>query len=415
MDTLFFLIIFYFGCLFVFEFVKERLNLNQMSSNIPEEFSGIYDRDRYHKAQCYLREKTRLNLLKHGLLMLGLFALIYFKGFNYLDIWVRQLGLSDLSSGLIFVGVLLFLLQIVDLPFSAVNTFIVEQKYGFNKSTVKIFVTDKFMSLSMITLFAGIFFIIMMLIFHSYKEVLGGWAWAVAWLISVALEIVLIFIAPVLILPLFNKFSPLEEGELKQAIDRFSEKQQFHLQGLFTMNGSKRSTKANAFFTGFGRSRRIVLYDTLIKDFSTNELVVILAHEIGHYKKKHIAKQLILSIVFSGIGFFVFSELLNNETIFLAFNVQHISIYASFVLLLILMVPVSSLLSLLTKSLSRKNEYEADQYAIENTGSGDAMISALKNLSVSSLANLNPHPLKVLVDYTHPPVLKRIEAIRRLG
>ena len=415
MNSIFFILLIYFGSLFLFEFTKEQLNLNQMSSSIPEEFLEFYDKEKYEKAQTYLKDKTRLHLLKHGLLVSGLLWMIYCQGFNSLDLWSRQFNLNNMLSGLIFIGVLLLFLQLISLIFSAINTFIIEEKYGFNKTTLKTFFSDKLIGLFIISLFGGGFFIVMMLIFDTFKDLFGGYAWVTAWLLSVALEILLFFIVPVFILPLFNKFSPLEEGELKNTIESFAETQNFHLQGLFTMNGSKRSTKANAFFTGFGKSRRIVLFDTLINNFTTDELVVILAHEIGHYKKKHITQQLILSIFVSGIGFFIFSRLLNNETIFLAFNMEHISIYASFILVLVLLFPLLNLLSIVTNSLSRKNEYEADQYAIENTGSGEAMISSLKNLSVSSLANLNPHPLKVLVDYTHPPVLQRINAIRKMN
>jgi len=415
MNSIFFILLIYFGSLLLFEFAKEKLNLNKISSIVPEEFLGFYDKEKYEKAQTYLKDKTRLHLLKYGFLVSGLLWMIYCQGFNSLDLWSRQFNLNNILTGLIFIGLLLLLLQLINLLFSAINTFVIEEKYGFNKTTLKIFISNKLIGLFIISLFGGGFFIVMMLIFDTYKELFGGYAWVVAWLIRVALEILLFFIVPVFILPLFNKFLPLEEGELKNTIESFAKKQNFHLQGLFTMNGSKRSTKANAFFTGFGKSRRIVLFDTLINNFTTDELVVILAHEIGHYKKKHITQQLILSIFVSGIGFFIFSRLLNNETIFLAFNMEHISIYASFILVLVLLFPLLNLLSIVTNSLSRKNEYEADQYAIENTGSGEAMISSLKNLSVSSLANLSPHPLKVLVDYTHPPVLQRINAIRKMN
>ena len=411
MNNFFLIFIVYFGSSFMFELAKETLNLKHLSNAIPDEFSGFYNEAKYAAAQSYLKDKTRLHLFEQGFMVLVLLAMIFFQGFNQLDLWARQFQLNEITTGLIFIGSLLLLLQALKLPFSVINTFNIEEKYGFNNTRLKTFLTDRLIALVLITTFGLAFFSIMMLIFQTFSNL----AWLVAWGISIALEILLVFILPVLILPLFNKFSPLETGELKTAIEDFAKNQNFQLQGLFTMDGSKRSTKANAFFTGFGKSRRVVLFDTLIKNFSIDELVVILAHEIGHYKKKHIIKQLLLSMVLSGIGFFIFGMLINNELIFTAFNVDNTSIYARFLLVILVFLSLKILLSIITNTFSRINEYEADQYAIEQTGSGDAMINALKNLSVSSLANLSPHPFKVLVDYTHPPVLNRIKALKKLN
>ena len=213
-------------------------------------------------------------------------------------------------------------------------------------------------------------------------------------------------------MPIFNKFLPLEEGELKEAIEKYSKQQNFKMKGIFTMDGSKRSTKSNAFFTGFGKYRRIVLFDTLIEKHSVSELVSILAHEIGHYKKKHILQQLIISILTNGIMFIIMSLFIKNVELFAAFKMRDISVYAGLLFFGFLYAPINVILSICLNYLSRKNEYQADLYAIKTFNKPEAFISALKKISIDNLSNLTPHPLKVFLDYSHPPVLKRIETIR---
>ena len=220
------------------------------------------------------------------------------------------------------------------------------------------------------------------------------------------------FVAPILIMPLFNKFIPLEEGDLKSTILDYAKKEQFSLKGLFTMDGSKRSTKSNAYFTGFGRFRRIVLFDTLIEKHTTQELLTIVAHEMGHYKKQHILKMVVMSILSSGMMFFLLSLFLNNPMLFEAFKMEHISIYASLIFFSFLYSPIESVLSIFGQVMSRKHEYEADAYAVDTTRLPLDFISGLKKLSVDNLSNLTPHPWKVFLEYSHPPVLERIKAIK---
>lgn len=228
------------------------------------------------------------------------------------------------------------------------------------------------------------------------------------------MQIVLTFFAPVVILPLFNKFYPLEDGELKTAIENYARSQNFRMKGVFRMDASKRSTKTNAFFTGFGRFRRILLFDTLIEKHSVDELVSILAHEMGHYKKKHIFKSVLMSIMTTGLMFFLISFFINNKGLFSAFKMQTTSIYASLIFFAFLYAPINVVVSIFSKMLSRRREYEADAYAVGTYRKPGSMISALKKLTVENLANLTPHPLKVFLTYSHPPVLERIRAIRRM-
>jgi STE24 endopeptidase len=240
----------------------------------------------------------------------------------------------------------------------------------------------------------------------------GSSGWLYAWIAFTVIQLLLTFLAPAVIMPLFNKFDPLPEGELKAEIERFAHKNEFALQGIFRMDSSKRSTKSNAFFTGFGRFRRLVLFDTLIEKHSRDELVAVLAHEIGHFKRKHIQKTIALSIVTTGVMFYVLGLFLNNPSLFAAFGMSQVSVYASLVFVAFLFSPVMRFLSIFTHLLSRKHEFEADEYAVETYGKPDELISALKKLSIDNMSNLTPHPLKVMLDYTHPPILQRIKALR---
>jgi STE24 endopeptidase len=246
-----------------------------------------------------------------------------------------------------------------------------------------------------------------------FFEKAGPWAWAWCWFAVTLFQICLMFVAPVVIMPIFNKFVPLAGGELKAAIEEYAKMQHFKLKGVFTMDGSRRSTKSNAFFTGFGRFRRIVLFDTLIEKHTLDELVSVLAHEMGHYKKRHILKSMAISILTTGLMFYILSLFINNRELFAAFRMDHISIYASLFFFGFLYAPIEMVLSVFGNMLSRRHEYEADAFAAATYQKPQAMISALKKLSVDALSNLTPHPLKVFLSYSHPPVLDRIQAIRK--
>jgi STE24 endopeptidase len=249
----------------------------------------------------------------------------------------------------------------------------------------------------------------------AFFQYAGGMAWLYCWLATTVFTLFIQFIAPTWIMPLFNKFTPLEEGELRESILSYAKSVKFSLQNLFVIDGSKRSTKSNAFFTGFGKNKRIALFDTLIEKHTVAELVAVLAHEIGHYKKRHIIQGMLISIIQMGVMFLLLSIFINHEGLFQAFYMENISIYVGLIFFGMLYSPIELILSIFMQIFSRKNEYEADRYSAETTKDPNSMIDALKKLSVHNLSNLTPHPLYVFLNYSHPPVLERINAIRNLA
>ncbi|RAP37171.1 peptidase M48 [Candidatus Marinamargulisbacteria bacterium SCGC AAA071-K20] len=396
---------------FLIDTIVDILNVKHIQTELPEEFKAVYDSEKYQKSQEYLRECTRFSLIKSSFNLLVTVPFIVLGGFNLVDQLSRQFNFSSIVTGLLFFGLLSLGSFVIDIPFSLFSTFVIEKKYGFNKTTFSTFVIDILKSLLLSVVIGAPILALILWFFESN----GANAWLYCWLALTAIQIVLMFVAPILIMPLFNKFEPLEEGELKTSILDYAKKENFSLKGLFTMDGSKRSTKSNAYFTGFGQFRRIVLFDTLIKNHSVNELLTIVAHEMGHYKKKHIFKMIVVSIISSGFMFFILSLFLNNALLFEAFKMDHISVYASLVFFSFLYSPIETILSVFSNISSRKHEFEADAYAVDTTNLHKDLVSGLKKLSVDNLSNLSPHPLKVFLEYSHPPVLERIKAINALN
>lgn len=394
---------------YLLDLIVEILNIRYAKEDVPEEFMGFYDKEKYRKSQAYLKDNTRFNLIDNTFSMALVIVFIFIGGFNFVDQWARSFNLNTVFTGLIFAGVILLANQIIQIPFSYYHTFVIEAKYGFNKTSVKTFMLDIIKGWFLTAIIAGTIFSLIILFF----EKTGNLAWIYCWLAVTIIEIFLVFIAPVVIMPLFNKFTPMPEGELKTAIFDYVQKEKFAIKGLFTMDGSKRSTKSNAFFTGFGKYRRIVLFDTLIAKHTVKELVAILAHEIGHYKKRHIIKMLGLSILTNGLMFYILSLFINNSGLFAVFGMKELSIYASLFFFAFLYSPINMILSVVNNVLSRCYEYEADRYSINTYPDKQAFILALKKLTVDNLSNLTPHPLKVFLEYSHPPVLKRIAALKK--
>ena len=392
---------------YLLDLVVEIANVRHLKTALPEEFADCYDGEKYRKSQEYLKENTRFGIITDSITTPVVIGFILIGGFNYVDQFARGFGLGSIYTGLIFAGLLLFASQVLGLPFSLYQTFRLEEKYGFNKTTPKTFFLDILKGWVLIAVLGSILFSGILWFFENA----GPPAWLYCWIGLTLFQLFIMFIAPVVIMPIFNKFIPLEDGELKTAIREYAEEQGFKMKGIFSMDGSKRSTKSNAFFTGFGRFRRIVLFDTLIEKQTVDELVSILAHEVGHYRKKHIFKSVLISILTTGLMFFILSLFINNKDLFAAFQMQETSIYASLFFFGFLYAPIEMILGILGNILSRKHEYEADAYAIKTAGNPQAMIMALKKLSVDNLSNLTPHPLKVFLGYSHPPVLERIRAI----
>ena len=388
----------------------ELANVRYAKSDMPEEYAGYYDAEKYRQSQDYLRENTRFEIITDTVLTPITIGFILAGGFNFVDKTARGFGLSPIPTGLVFAGILLLALQAITIPFSAYGTFVIEEKYGFNRTTPKTFVLDILKGWLLTGLIGGVVFSVILWLFAKA----GHSAWVYCWIAVLLLQAVLTFFAPVIILPLFNKFYPLEDGALRRTIEDYARSQHFKMRGVFKMDASKRSTKSNAFFTGFGKFRRIVLFDTLIDRHTVEELVSVLAHEMGHYKRKHILKSILVSVMTTGLLFFVLSLFINNRGLFLAFKMEHTSIYASLFFFAFLYAPINLVISMFTNVMSRRHEYEADAYAVSTYGQPESMISALKKLTVDNLANLTPHPLKVFLSYKHPPVLERIRAIRNL-
>jgi STE24 endopeptidase len=336
------------------------------------------------------------------------FPLLWFLGgFPYLESVVSGITDSEIYRGLLFIGILVFAQFLIGLPFSIYSTFVIEAKYGFNKMTVKTFALDLLKS-TLLSMLIGL--PILAAILWVFGE-LGNSAWLIGFLLVTAISFILSYIAPTWIMPIFNKFVPLEAGSLRDKITAMAEKAKFPLTNIFVIDGSKRSTKSNAFFTGFGKNKRIALYDTLIQNHSEEELVAVLAHEIGHYKLKHITQGMAIGIVHTFVLFFLLGQILQSEMLYTAFYMTNMPIYAGLIFFGILFSPIESILSVAMSALSRRNEFAADNFAKKLIGKGTHLIEALKKLSTDNLSNPVPHPFYVLLNYSHPPVVERIRKL----
>ncbi len=394
------------------DMVVHALNLRAASPEIPEAFRGVYEEEAYAKSQRYLRESTRVEMVTGGIQTLALAGFIVLGGFAWVQEIAAGLSASPIPQALVFGGLLMLISSVFGLPFSVYDTFVLEQKYGFNKTTPKTFVLDFVKGLMLTALIGGPLFAALVWFFRSA----GGNAWWISWAVVSALQLFLLYIAPVVILPLFNKFTPLAEGGLRKRLEAYAAGQGFHLTGLYTIDGSRRSTRANAYFTGFGRNRRIALYDTLIEKHGEEELEAVLAHEVGHAKCGHIPKQLAVGLLSTGLLFFLLGFFIRAPGLYAAFGIgggEELPVHAGLVFFGFLYSPVSALLAVLTHALSRRFEFEADAFAARTTGGPEALITALRKLSVDNLSNLTPHPALVVLEYSHPPVLRRILALRR--
>ncbi|MDW7772968.1 MAG: M48 family metallopeptidase [Desulfobulbaceae bacterium] len=395
---------------YVLDTVVSLLNLRALSPRLPTEFSDVFDEKKYARSQEYTRASTHFGFVQNTIMTVITISFILLGGFNLTDLFARSFGFGSITTGLIYTGSLALLSGIVGMPFSIYSTFIIEERFGFNKTTVKTFVLDIIKSIFLAVLIGGPLLAFVLWFFEAG----GEFAWFYCWLAVVAMIVLLQFLAPVFIMPLFNRFTPLAEGDLKQKITEYAREQDFKMKGIYTMDGSKRSTKLNAFFTGFGRFRRIVFFDTLVDKLSPREIIAVLAHEMGHYKKKHIFRMMAASITQMGIMFYILSLFLNNQGLFAAFGMENLSIYASLIFFGFLYSPISMLLGIIFNYISRRYEYEADAFAATSTGEPESLARGLKKLSAANLSNLTPHPLHVFLHYSHPPVLERIQAIRNL-
>ena len=392
---------------YVFDQVLDYINLRSQRTDIPGEIESFYEKDKYLKSLAYNRERTKFSFITAAFGFLISALMLLGGGFGWLDTLLRIYIKSDIVLALAFFAVLMLVSDILNIPFQCYNTFVIEEKYGFNKTTIKIFITDKLKGYAISAVVGG--GLLSLLIYMIQAIGPSFWIWF-SIIAAVFILIVNMFYTS-LILPLFNKLTPLQEGELKSAIESFSKKVNFPLDNIFIIDGSKRSKKANAFFSGIGRKKKIVLYDTLISNHTTEELVAVLAHEVGHFKKKHIIWSYILSVLQIAFTLFILSLMVFNENLSLALGGTQQAIHLNLLAFGILFSPISGITGLLMNMYSRKNEFEADAYAKETFG-GIALTDALKRLSVDSLSNLYPHPWYVFFHYSHPPLLKRLAALK---
>lgn len=384
-------------------------NRKRMSPTIPAQLAGIYNEEEYVRQQAYQKESSLFSLYTGIFSFIVLLGVLSFGVFGWLDEYLRQYVSNEIVLTLVFFGIIYLINDIITLPFGYYATFVIEERFGFNKSTKATFWLDQIKGLFITFILGGV---ILALIVWLYNT-LGEYAWLYAWAAVTVVSLFMTLFYSNLIVPLFNKQTPLEQGELRDAIEAFANKAGFAINNIYVMDASKRSSKANAYFTGFGAKKRIVLFDTLINDLDTQEIVAVLAHEIGHYKKKHTLQGMFTSVCYTGIILFLLSLFLGNRDIAIALGGEEASFHLGMIAFSVLFTPVSLIICIFSSILSRKNEYQADAYAA-GFGLSEALVSGLKKMHVKSLSNLNPDPLYVFFYYSHPTLLQRVRALENL-
>tara|TARA_Y200000002_G_scaffold269799_1_gene224504 strand:+ start:253 stop:1488 length:1236 start_codon:yes stop_codon:yes gene_type:complete len=388
--------------------ISSIFNMKSITEKIPDGFQEYYDEEKYSSSQSYLKDKTRFGLFSGTFGLCVTLIVIHTGVFGMLDDFARSHSSHNITAGLIFFGILFIFNDIINIPFSIYSTFVIEEKYGFNKTTWKTYVIDKLKGYGLTIVLGSIVIVPILYFFETY----GSNGWWIAWVLITGFMIAVQPLFVHVIAPMFNKFEPLEEGELRNSIEEFANKVAFPIGRIDVMDGSRRSAHSNAYFSGFGKSRRIALFDTLMEKHSTDEIVSVVAHEVGHYKKKHVISGTILGILETGLMLFIFNYFMSDQALFDVFGVEKLSVYCGLVFFGMLYSPVSLVTSICTTALSRRNEFEADAYALETTKKPEPLISMLKGLAASNLSHLTPHPLMVFLSYSHPPVVERINAVK---
>ena len=388
--------------------ISSIFNMKSITEKIPDGFQEYYDEEKYSSSQSYLKDKTRFGLFSGTFGLCVTLIVIHTGVFGMLDDLARSYSSHYITAGLIFFGILFIFNDIINIPFSIYSTFVIEEKYGFNKTTWKTYVADKLKGYGLTIVLGSIVIVPILYFFETY----GSNGWWIAWVLITGFMIAIQPLFVHVIAPMFNKFEPLEEGELRNSIEEFANKVAFPIGRIDVMDGSRRSAHSNAYFSGFGKSRRIALFDTLMEKHSTDEIVSVVAHEVGHYKKKHVISGTILGILETGLMLFIFNYFMSDQALFDVFGVEKLSVYCGLVFFGMLYSPVSLVTSICTTALSRRNEFEADAYALETTKKPEPLISMLKGLAASNLSHLTPHPLMVFLSYSHPPVVERINAVK---
>ena len=405
-NNIFFLILLIPVIGFILQRYLEYLNSGMWSDALPEKLRGICDENEYRKTQLYQKENNRLAFWSSLFNLAIILIMIIFGGFSFFDSLARGLSINPIIIALIFFGIIGFGSDLINIPFSWYDTFVIEKKFGFNTMTIRTFITDHIKSWFIAVLVGAP--VLGLIAWFYYKT--GTSFWLYAWGLITAFSIFINLFYSELIVPIFNKQKPLEDGSLRRQIEKFAESTGFRLKNIYVIDGSKRSTKANAYFSGFGPKKRIVLYDTLLKELKEEEIVAVLAHEIGHYKKKHVLRSLIYSVLLSGFMLYLFSLVVDSPSFSKALGAETSSFHLGLVVFGILYSPLSLLIGLVTNYISRKNEFEADRFVRDNFKK-EVLADALKQLSVKNLSNMMPHPVYVFFHYSHPPLLNRLEKL----
>ena len=392
---------------FIKDYFLDYLNSKFFDKKIPENLRDIYDKEKYQKSQDYKKTLYKFGKISKAYSLTILLLFFFLDGFLLVDNFARSLFESELLISLSFFGIIFFGSDILNLPFSLYSIFIIEEKFGFNKTTFRIYFFDKIKSWFITILFGG--GILSFIIFQF--ETVGKDFWIVAWVFITTISVLINGFYAQIIVPLFNKQTKLEEGNLKNDIEKYSKKVGFDLSNIFVIDGSKRSTKANAYFSGFGKQKRVTLYDTLLNKLNDNQIIAVIAHEIGHYKKNHIIFNLIFSTIQTGLMLYILSLLIYMPIFSEALGIQSHSFHIGLITFSILYAPISEIFSLIFNIFSRKFEYQADHYAKE-TFNSKHLIEALKVLSKDSLSNLTPHPKYVWWHYSHPTLAQRIKHLQ---
>ncbi|HBO30512.1 MAG TPA: peptidase M48 [Leeuwenhoekiella sp.] len=403
----FYIIIAFIIISFVIDQVLDWLNAKHFDDPIPQELADVYDTETYRKSQDYKKVNAKFSTLTSSLMLVITLLFFVLDGFAFVDQIARSISDNEIIVGLIFFGIIMLGSDILTTPFSYYKTFIIEERFGFNKSTPKLFLADKLKGWLMTIIVGGG---LLALVIWFY-QISGSLFWVYAWIVFAVFALVMNMFYAKLIVPLFNKQTPLEEGSLRNKIEQYAATVGFKLNNIFVIDGSKRSTKANAYFSGFGSEKRITLYDTLINDLEEDEIVAVLAHEVGHYKKNHIIVNLFASVILTGFTLWLLGIFISNSIFSEALGVAEPSFHIGLIAFGILYSPISGITDFLMSILSRKFEYQADNFA-KNTYAGDPLISSLKKLSRNSLSNLTPHPLYVKLHYSHPTLLQRYRNLK---
>ncbi|WP_282135458.1 M48 family metallopeptidase [Seonamhaeicola maritimus] len=407
-NTLFYIIIAIIVLNFIVDKILDALNAKHYNDELPKDLQDVYDEEEYKKSQNYKSTNYKFGILTSTFSILLTLGFLVFDGFEFVDNIARSYSSNPIIVALIFFGIIMIASDILTTPFSFYSTFVIEEKFGFNKTTKKTFFLDKIKGWLMLAILGGG---ILALIIWFY-QVTGKYFWLYAWGLIALFTIFMNMFYSKLIVPLFNKQTPLEEGSLRDKISAYAQTVGFKLNKIFVIDGSKRSTKANAYFSGFGSEKRVTLYDTLINDLEDEEIIAVLAHEVGHYKKKHIIFNLVASILLTGLTLYILSLFISQPILSHALGVETASFHIGLIAFMLLYSPISELTGLIMNVFSRKFEYQADDYA-KNTYKGEPLITSLKKLSKNSLSNLTPHPAYVFMHYSHPTLLKRINNLRK--